>query len=134
MRIYTFLIFLCTSVSFAGERIESHSREEFTGFFNFSYEEKTDKIFLEVDKLNEDFLYVYSLASGVGSNDIGLDRGQIGDGVVVQFQKMGNKIMLVQPNLDYRANTDNELERKSVKQAWRESHHVSNYGSVTDEN
>ncbi|MEM6686689.1 MAG: zinc-dependent metalloprotease [Bacteroidota bacterium] len=119
----TFLIFffLGVSVSFAQEKKKSHPREQFTGFFNFSYEEKTDKIFLEVEKLNEDFLYVYSLASGVGSNDIGLDRGQIGDGVVVQFQKMGNKLMLVQPNLRYRANTTNDLERKSVEQAFAKS-------------
>ncbi|AXG71949.1 Met-zincin [Kordia sp. SMS9] len=126
MNKYTFLIiiFLCVSsvsVSQEKEKTKIYPREQFTGYFNFAYEEKTDKIFLEVDKLNEDFLYVYSLASGVGSNDIGLDRGQIGDGVVVQFQKMGNKLMLVQPNLRYRANTTNDLERKSVEQAFAKS-------------
>ncbi|MEM6717716.1 MAG: zinc-dependent metalloprotease [Bacteroidota bacterium] len=123
MNKYTFLIFifLCTSIGVSQEKKKAHPRQQFTGFFNFSYEEKTDKIFLEVEKLNEDFLYVYSLASGVGSNDIGLDRGQIGDGVVVQFQKMGNKLMLVQPNLKYRANTTNDLERKSVEQAFAKS-------------
>lgn len=125
MKKYTLLIFifLCASFSFSQEKkkTKTYPREQFTGLFNFSYEEKTDKIFLEVEKLDEDFLYVYSLASGVGSNDIGLDRGQIGDGVVVQFQKMGNKLMLVQPNLRYRANTTNDLERKSVKQAFAKS-------------
>jgi hypothetical protein len=123
MNKYTFLIFifLCASVSVAQEKKKQHPRKQFTGYFNFSYEEKTDKIFLEVDKLNEDFLYVYSLASGVGSNDIGLDRGQIGKEVVVQFQKMGNKLMLIQPNLMYRANTTNDLERKSVEQAFAKS-------------
>jgi hypothetical protein len=123
MNKYTALIFifLCVAVGTSQEKKKVHPREKFTGFFNFSYEENTDKIFLEVDRLNEDFLYVYSLASGVGSNDIGLDRGQIGDGVVVQFQKMGNKLMLVQPNLRYRANTSNDLERKSVEQAFAKS-------------
>ncbi|MBC8754633.1 zinc-dependent metalloprotease [Kordia sp. YSTF-M3] len=114
-------IFLAATTGFSQEKKKQHPRENYTGFFNFSYEEKTDKIFLEVDKLNTDFLYVYSLASGIGSNDIGLDRGQIGDGVVVQFQKMGNKLMLVQPNLRYRANTTNNLERKSVEQAFAKS-------------
>ncbi|WP_298513187.1 zinc-dependent metalloprotease [uncultured Kordia sp.] len=125
MNKYTFLIFifLCTSVGISQEEKKKkiYPREHYTGLFNFSYEEKTDKIFLEVEKLDEDFLYVYSLASGVGSNDIGLDRGQIGDGVVVQFQKMGNKLMLVQPNLQYRANTTNSLEQKSVEQAFAKS-------------
>jgi hypothetical protein len=123
MRNYILLIFifLCATICFSQEKKKQHPRENYTGFFNFSYEEKTDKIFLEVKKLNEDFLYVYSLASGIGSNDIGLDRGQIGDGVVVQFQKMGNKLMLIQPNLRYRANTKNTLERKSVEQAFAKS-------------
>jgi len=123
MKKYRFLvfIFLTATIGFSQEKKETYPRENYAGFFNFSYEEKTDKIFLEVDKLNTDFLYVYSLASGVGSNDIGLDRGQIGDGVVVQFQKMGNKLMLVQPNLKYRANTTNNLERKSVEQAFAKS-------------
>lgn len=123
MKNYTLLIFifLCALVSFSQEKKKQHPRQQYSGFFDFAYEEKTDKIFLEVDKLEEDFLYVYSLASGVGSNDIGLDRGQIGDGVVVQFHKMGNKLMLVQPNLRYRANTTNNLERKSVEQAFAKS-------------
>jgi hypothetical protein len=119
--IFIFLMTFTVSYSQEKTKTKTYPREQFTGFFNFSYEEKTDKIFLEVDKLNEDFLYVYSLASGVGSNDIGLDRGQIGDGVVVQFQKMGNKLMLIQPNLRYRANTTNDLERKSVEQAFAKS-------------
>ncbi|EDP96273.1 hypothetical protein KAOT1_02652 [Kordia algicida OT-1] len=120
-------MFLCVSASFAQEKMpqqtqkKQYPREYYKGYFNFAYEEKTDKIFLEVERLEEDFLYVYSLASGVGSNDIGLDRGQIGDGVVVQFKKMGNKLMLIQPNLRYRANTTNELERKSVEQAFAKS-------------
>jgi len=123
MRNYIVLIFISLGVtlSFSQEKKKQHPRENYAGFFNFSYEEKTDKIFLEVEKLNEDFLYVYALASGIGSNDIGLDRGQIGDGVVVQFQKMGNKLMLIQPNLRYRANTTNTLERKSVEQAFAKS-------------
>ncbi|WP_298423567.1 zinc-dependent metalloprotease [uncultured Kordia sp.] len=117
------IIFLCASFSFSQEKkkTKNYPKEYYKGFFDFSYEEKRDKIFLDVKNLNEDFLYVYSLASGVGSNDIGLDRGQIGDGVVVQFQKMGNKLMLVQPNLRYRANTTNDLERKSVEQAFAKS-------------
>ena len=61
--------------------------KQFKGFFNFSYDESKDKIFLQVDKLDYEFLYVGSLASGVGSNDIGLDRGQLGSEKVVKFIK-----------------------------------------------
>ncbi|GAA4272272.1 zinc-dependent metalloprotease [Aquimarina gracilis] len=93
----------------------------FNGYFNFFYNESKDEIYLEVDELDAEFLYVHSLATGLGSNDIGLDRGQIGDGVVVKFQKAGNKLLLVQPNQRYRAITDNNLEKKSVEQAFAKS-------------
>ena len=90
----------------------------YQGFFNFSYEEKFDKIFLEVDKLNYDFLYINSLATGIGSNDIGLDRGQLGKERIVRFKKYGNKLLLIQPNQSYRANSKNDSEISTVKQAF----------------
>ena len=77
-----------------------------------SYDESKDKIFLQVDKLDYEFLYVGSLASGVGSNDIGLDRGQLGSERLVKFIKKGNKLLLVEPNLYYRAETKNISEKK----------------------
>lgn len=92
-----------------------------TGYFNFYYDESNDKIYLEVKKLNEEFMYVYSLAQGVGNNDLGLDRGQLGNEQVVFFEKQGNKIFLVQPNTQYRANTSNSLEKLSVQQAFAKS-------------
>ena len=93
----------------------------YTGFFNFYYEESQDKIYLEVKELNFEFLYVNFLATGVGSNDIGLDRGQLGKERLVKFEKAGNKLLLVQSNLVYRANTDNKLEKNSVEQAFAKS-------------
>ncbi|MEM6516435.1 MAG: zinc-dependent metalloprotease, partial [Bacteroidota bacterium] len=95
--------------------------DTYKGFFNFYYEQSTDKIYLEVEKLNEEFLYINSLSSGVGSNDIGLDRGQLGNERLVYFERAGNKLLLIQPNLKYRANTDNDLERRSVEQAFAKS-------------
>lgn len=94
---------------------------KYEGYFNFYYDDNTDKIFLQIEKLNADFLYVHSLSEGIGSNDIGLDRGQLGDGVVVHFKKAGNKILLIQPNQNFRAITDNIEEIKSVKEAFAKS-------------
>ncbi len=94
---------------------------EFNGLFNFLYDQNNDKVYLEVAELDKEFLYVYSLSSGIGSNDIGLDRGQLGGEQVVYFKKAGNKLLLVQPNLKFRALTDNDLEKKSVKQAFAKS-------------
>ena len=94
------------------------------GFFDFSYEPETGKVFLYVDRSNhleKEFLYINRLSSGIGSNDIGLDRGQLGSERLVYFKKMGNKLMLIQPNLDYRSSSENLLEQKSIEQAFAKS-------------
>ncbi len=93
----------------------------YKGYFNFYHDTDTDKLYLEIDKLETEFLYVRSLSEGLGSNDIGLDRGQLGGGVVVKFKKAGNKLLLIQPNQRYRALTDNEQERRSIKEAFAKS-------------
>ena len=92
-----------------------------SGYLSFSYDESSGKLFLNVDKLDTEMLYVNSLAAGVGSNDIGLDRGQLGDERIVKFVKQGSKLLLVQPNYDYRAVSNNEAERISVEQAFAQS-------------
>jgi len=91
------------------------------GFFNFYWEEKTGKVWLEIDKWDEEFLYINSMPAGVGSNDIGLDRGQLGTTHIVKFQRVGPKVFLVQPNYGYRAISDNSAERKAVEEAFAQS-------------
>lgn len=91
------------------------------GYVTFYYDESTDKIFLQIENFEQEFLYVNSLSEGIGSNDIGLDRGQLGNTRIVKFMKAGNKLLLIQPNQDYRAITDNLEEKKSVEQAFAKS-------------
>ncbi len=100
---------------------KSKNFDTYEGYFNYKYDPQTDKIYLEVSDLEKEFLYVYSLSSGMGSNDLGLDRGQLGNEQVVFFKKAGNKLLLVQPNLEYRALTENPLEAKAVEQAFARS-------------
>ena len=99
-KLYLPLIFLLACLQLNAQILNKKDLKSYEGFFDFYYEESTDKIFLKVEKLNEEFLYVNSLASGVGSNDIGLDRGQLGNERLVYFQKAGNKLLLIQPNLN----------------------------------
>ncbi len=91
------------------------------GYFDFYYDEKQDKIFLVIDKLETEFLYVNSLPAGIGSNDIGLDRGQLGDDRIVKFERRGPKILMTQPNYRFRAITSNVDERNAVEQAFAQS-------------
>ncbi|MCP4457680.1 MAG: zinc-dependent metalloprotease [Cytophagales bacterium] len=91
------------------------------GYFTFYYDEGAGRVFLEVKNLDQEFLYVNSLAAGIGSNDIGLDRNQLGGERVVKFEKYGSKLLLVQPNLDYRAISNNQDEVNSVTDAFAKS-------------
>ena len=117
MRFIILIVLICTSTIAQGQD------NSFDGFFDFNYVENEGKIILDipVDRLGQDFLYVSSLSAGVGSNDIGLDRGQLGDERVVRFEKHGSKILLIQRNLDYRAISDNDLERRAVEEAFAQS-------------
>jgi len=97
--------------------------QNYQGFYDFEWDAKTGKIYLDVpnSKLGEQFLYVNSLTAGVGSNDIGLDRGQLGDNRIVYFQKAGNMLLLTEANLKYRALSENPKEVEAVKEAFANS-------------
>lgn len=93
----------------------------YDGYFTYWWEAKTGKIWIEINQLEKEFLYINSLPAGIGSNDIGLDRGQIGNTRVVKFIRSGHKILLVQPNLQYRAQSKFLPERRSVEEAFAQS-------------
>ncbi len=91
------------------------------GYFNYYWDDANGKIWLEIDKFEKEFLYVNSLPAGIGSNDIGLDRGQIGDSRIVYFSRIGKKVLMIQPNYDYRAVNGSLKEQEAVKQSFASS-------------
>ena len=91
------------------------------GYFSFYIDNETGKVFLAIDKFDQEFLFQSSMPHGIGSNDIGLDRGQLGDTRLVQFERVGDKVFLRQKNTYYRANSDNQLEKKAVEEAFASS-------------
>ena len=93
------------------------------GFFTFYWDDKKGKVWLEVENLDTPFLYVDSLTQGVGSNDIGLDRNQLGATRIVEFRRVGPKLLLVEPNQRYRATSSNPWEVSAVDEAFAESIH-----------
>ncbi|HEY1054854.1 MAG TPA: DUF5118 domain-containing protein, partial [Emticicia sp.] len=88
------------------------------GFLNFYWNAKDGKVYLEISKFDTELLYYPSLAQGVGSNDIGLDRGRLGQEHVVKFQRSGNKVLMVEPNYSYRAISNDPLEKSAVEQSF----------------
>ncbi|MFK8013439.1 MAG: zinc-dependent metalloprotease [Marinicellaceae bacterium] len=118
------LLFFLLNVSFIqAKSIAEYSTgmQKHAGFFDFYWDNKTGRILLEVKQFDQDFLYINYLRSGLGSNDIGLDRGQIGDSKLVKFQRFGNKVLLVQPNMQFRANSSNSAEVKAVQEGFAQS-------------
>ena len=97
--------------------------EKKEGFLTFYWNAKENKIWLEIEKFETELLYYPSLAQGVGSNDIGLDRGRLGQEHVVKFQRTGNKVLMVEPNYAYRAISNDPLERRAVEESFAKSVH-----------
>ncbi len=95
--------------------------EHHPGYVDFYWDNEQGKIYLAIDQFDQDLLYAHYLQSGVGSNNIGLDRGQIGGFALVQFQRLGNKVLLVEPNQTYRAYSDNPAERQAVADGFAQS-------------
>jgi hypothetical protein len=101
------------------EKTKDLSRQ--SGFLDFYWDENTGKIWLEISNPETEILYTTSLPAGLGSNDIGLDRGLLGAEKLVKFIKVGRKILLVQPNYNYRALSSDPAERRAVEQSFAQS-------------
>jgi hypothetical protein len=67
------------------------------------------------------YLYAEGLASGLGSNPVGLDRGQLGPAKLVVLREVGGRVLVEQVNLAYRANSDNPAERRAVRDSFARS-------------
>jgi len=66
-------------------------------------------------------LYVPALQSGAGSNDLGLDRGQLGRTRWIRCERYGNRVLLLEPNLKFRADSASAPERRAVQEAFAQS-------------
>jgi len=91
------------------------------GLFPLDWDAKAGKLYLEIPETGKDFLLLDQLPYGLGSNDVGLDRGQLGQGRVVHFMRAGNKVLLIAPNLQYRSSATDAAERIAVTESFAES-------------
>jgi hypothetical protein len=91
------------------------------GYFPEYWDEATGSLFIEIPRFNTEFIYQIGLAAGLGSNDIGLDGRQLGSTKVVEFERVGPKVLMMQPNYDYRADNPNPLEKKRVEDSFAKS-------------
>lgn len=121
------LLLTCVSLSFASaakqDKAFFDALNKQDGFVSVLYSKSTDDVFLRIDKsmLDQQMIFQSSLPQGVGSNDIGLDRGQLGSTRLVSFKRFGNKLLLEQHNTKFRAVSDNQAERDSIDEAFADS-------------
>jgi len=119
------LLISITSLSLAQDlptiAAKTKGMEKHDGFFTYYRDKDAGKIWLEIDQFNKKILYINSLTHGIGSNDIGLDRNQIGDTRIIYFERRGPKILMVQPNYSFRATSNNLKEQQSVHDAFATS-------------
>lgn len=92
--------------------------QKIDGFFPLYWEEAAGSLWLEIPRLGEEVLYVSGLAAGIGSNDIGLDRGQLGATRLVRFERVGPRVLLVQPNTRYRSVNGTADEKRAVEESF----------------
>ena len=91
------------------------------GLLPLDWDAHQGKLYLEIPHLSTDLLYANSLPYGTGSNDLGLDRGQISEGVIVRFERSGPKVLLIEPNQAFRSSAADPMERLALRQSFPES-------------
>jgi hypothetical protein len=101
--------------------VKTTGMQKLDGFFPLYWDEAAGTLYLEIPKLETEVLYQTGISAGMGSNDIGLDRGLLADTRIVSFQRVGPKVLMVQSNYDYRATSDNPYEKKAVEDAFAKS-------------
>jgi hypothetical protein len=96
------------------------------GLLTVHLDRKAGKVWLELPPAGEGgeigrFLYVQGLLHGLGSNPVGLDRGKLGSTRLVVLRRVGGRVLVEQPNLAYRALTDDPREARAVEQSFATS-------------
>ncbi|HVF86593.1 MAG TPA: DUF5117 domain-containing protein, partial [Pyrinomonadaceae bacterium] len=95
--------------------------QKIDGYVPLYWNAEEGKMLMEISRWDSEMLYQISLPTGVGSNPIGLDRGQLGDTHVVFFERVGPKVLMIEPNYRYRAQSDNAAERRAVEESFARS-------------
>jgi Met-zincin/Domain of unknown function (DUF5117) len=95
--------------------------QKIDGYIPLYWDAGAGKMWMEITRFNTELLYQVSLPAGVGSNPIGLDRGQLGGTYVIYFERVGPKVLMIQPNYRYRALSNDEAERRAVADSFARS-------------
>ena len=93
------------------------------GFFNLYWDGAAGSLMWEIDELGSEFLYQVSMGSGLGSNPVGIDRGQLRGTYVLEATRVGPRVLLMEPNYRFQARSENPTEVQAVRDAFAPSVH-----------
>jgi hypothetical protein len=105
----------------AGSQLQAKTAgmERRDGFIPLYLDTRQGKIYLEIPRDSTRALMFVSLATGLGSNPIGLDRGASGDSYIARFDRNGDRVLVVFENWNYRTSAlDNPAHARSVIEAF----------------
>ena len=91
------------------------------GFLPLYWHSDRGDLHADIGGFDGPLIYYTGLSQGVGSNDLGLDRGRLGDTHLVQFERVGNKVLLKALNTRFVARTESAAERAAVSEAFAQS-------------
>ncbi|MEZ6015197.1 MAG: zinc-dependent metalloprotease [Planctomycetota bacterium] len=73
------------------------------------------------DGLVLELLHVVGITTGIGSNDLGLDRGSLAPARLLRLRKVGARLLVEAPNLAFRAVSTDPEERKAGRESYATS-------------
>src|SRR5688572_20316496 len=97
------------------------SMRKLDGFFPLYWDSAGGQLFMEIPRLNAEVLHVMGMGAGLGSNDIGIDRGGLMGSRIVKFERNGPRVMMVMPNYEFRSTSTNPAEVRAVRDAFARS-------------
>lgn len=95
--------------------------QKIDGLMPLYWQASSGRLFMDIGRFKHELLYQVSLPAGLGSNPVGLDRGQLGDSAIVFFDRIGQKVLMTEPNYRYRAITTDAAERRAVDESFARS-------------
>ena len=112
-----------SEVDGATESVESVllNTQQMPGFIPLHWDSEEGRLYADISDIEGPFIYYNGLSHGLGSNDLGLDRGRLGDTFLVEFRKVGKKVFLAALNTKYTARSEDAQERRAVAEAFAES-------------
>lgn len=110
---------LLVALALAQDPVAGTTREP--AFVDLYPDPEQGRVLIGVHALDEPFLLVSALPGGLGSNAVGLDRAQLGEPRLVEFRRVGKRLLLIQRNTRYVARSEDAAERRAAEDAFADS-------------